>query len=65
MAGSSGASVAVTPGTNAQDQRIWIEEQSKDTNRQKGTKQAEEMKMHEPEDCQEHSACHRVAHQTA
>uniref|UniRef100_M1DIS8 Integrase core domain containing protein n=1 Tax=Solanum tuberosum TaxID=4113 RepID=M1DIS8_SOLTU len=34
---------------------IWIEEQSKDTNRQKGTKQAEEMKKGKPEDCQEHS----------
>uniref|UniRef100_M1DSS1 Uncharacterized protein n=1 Tax=Solanum tuberosum TaxID=4113 RepID=M1DSS1_SOLTU len=44
---------------------IWIEEQSKDTNRQTGTKQAEEIKMEEPEDRQEHSACHRVSYQTA
>uniref|UniRef100_M1DTM7 Uncharacterized protein n=1 Tax=Solanum tuberosum TaxID=4113 RepID=M1DTM7_SOLTU len=43
---------------------IWIEEQSKDTNRQKGTKQADEMKMAKPKDPQEHSACHQVAHQT-
>uniref|UniRef100_M1DNL8 Uncharacterized protein n=1 Tax=Solanum tuberosum TaxID=4113 RepID=M1DNL8_SOLTU len=44
---------------------ISIEEQSKDTNRQKGTKQTEEVKKGEPEDRQEHSACHRVATLTA
>uniref|UniRef100_M1DLY2 Uncharacterized protein n=1 Tax=Solanum tuberosum TaxID=4113 RepID=M1DLY2_SOLTU len=43
----------------------WIEEQSKDTNRQKETKQTEEMKKGEPEDCQEHLACRRVVHLTA
>ncbi|WMV45745.1 hypothetical protein MTR67_039130 [Solanum verrucosum] len=45
--------------------RIWIEEQSKDTNMQTGTKQAEEMKMEEPKDHQEHSTCRRVSYQTA
>ncbi|KAH0765077.1 hypothetical protein KY285_000948 [Solanum tuberosum] len=40
---------------------ICFKEQSKDTNRQKGTKQTEEMKKGEPEDRQEHSACRRVA----
>uniref|UniRef100_M1DGM2 Uncharacterized protein n=1 Tax=Solanum tuberosum TaxID=4113 RepID=M1DGM2_SOLTU len=51
---------------------ILNEEQSKDTNRQKGKKQAEEMKKGETEYRQEHSvchqeqsACHRVAHPTA
>uniref|UniRef100_M1D930 Uncharacterized protein n=1 Tax=Solanum tuberosum TaxID=4113 RepID=M1D930_SOLTU len=44
---------------------ILIEEQSKDTDRHKGTKQAEEMKMSEPKDRQDHSACHQVAHHTA
>uniref|UniRef100_M1DN85 Integrase core domain containing protein n=1 Tax=Solanum tuberosum TaxID=4113 RepID=M1DN85_SOLTU len=44
---------------------IWIEEQSKDTNRQKGTKQAEEMKKGDPVDCQEHSAYRQVAYLTA
>uniref|UniRef100_M1DUY4 Uncharacterized protein n=1 Tax=Solanum tuberosum TaxID=4113 RepID=M1DUY4_SOLTU len=43
---------------------IWIEEQSKDTNSKKGTKQAKEMKKGEHEAGQEHSACHRVAHLT-
>uniref|UniRef100_M1DW85 Uncharacterized protein n=1 Tax=Solanum tuberosum TaxID=4113 RepID=M1DW85_SOLTU len=33
---------------------IWIEEQSKDTNRQKGTKQIEELKKGKPGDRQEH-----------
>uniref|UniRef100_M1DRM0 Putative plant transposon protein domain-containing protein n=1 Tax=Solanum tuberosum TaxID=4113 RepID=M1DRM0_SOLTU len=46
------------------DNGICIEEQSKDTNKQKGTKQVEEMNMGEPEDHQEHSACRRVAYQT-
>ncbi|KAG5590041.1 hypothetical protein H5410_040555 [Solanum commersonii] len=101
MVGSSGASVTVTSGMDAQDQSmipgidaptdgviitfvelelafeasivnlsifdngIWIEEQSKDTNRQKETKQTKEMKMDESEDRQEHLTCRRVAHQTA
>ncbi|KAG5632586.1 hypothetical protein H5410_004303, partial [Solanum commersonii] len=39
----------------------WDEEQTKNTNRQKGTKQAEEMKKGEPEDHQEHSTCHQSA----
>ena len=37
-----------------------IEEQSKDTNRQKGTKQTEEVEKGEPGDCQEHLVNHRV-----
>uniref|UniRef100_M1DZC2 Uncharacterized protein n=1 Tax=Solanum tuberosum TaxID=4113 RepID=M1DZC2_SOLTU len=65
MAGSSGVNIAVTLGTDAQVQRIWIEEQRKFTNRQKGTKQDEEVKMGEPEDRQENLAFRRVAHQTA
>uniref|UniRef100_M1DLA9 Polyprotein protein n=1 Tax=Solanum tuberosum TaxID=4113 RepID=M1DLA9_SOLTU len=52
MTGSSRASVGVTPGTDADDQRIWVEEQSKDTNMQKGTKQAKRMKKGKPGDRQ-------------
>uniref|UniRef100_M1DR05 Uncharacterized protein n=1 Tax=Solanum tuberosum TaxID=4113 RepID=M1DR05_SOLTU len=44
---------------------VWIEEKNKDTNRQKGTKQTEEVKKGEPEDRQEHLACCRVATLTA
>jgi len=44
---------------------IWIKEQSKDTNMQKETKQDKEVKMGEPEDRQEYSACRRVAQMTA
>uniref|UniRef100_M1E147 Uncharacterized protein n=1 Tax=Solanum tuberosum TaxID=4113 RepID=M1E147_SOLTU len=44
---------------------LRIEEQSKDTSRQKGTKQSEEVKIGEIDDRQEHSACHRVATLTA
>uniref|UniRef100_M1DC42 Gag-pol polyprotein n=1 Tax=Solanum tuberosum TaxID=4113 RepID=M1DC42_SOLTU len=40
---------------------IWIEEQIKDTNKQKGTKQTEEVKKDEPDDRLEHLANHRVA----
>uniref|UniRef100_M1DYZ5 Uncharacterized protein n=1 Tax=Solanum tuberosum TaxID=4113 RepID=M1DYZ5_SOLTU len=40
---------------------IWIEEQSKKTNMQKGTKQTEEVKKGEPDDRQEHLANRRVA----
>uniref|UniRef100_M1E022 Integrase core domain containing protein n=1 Tax=Solanum tuberosum TaxID=4113 RepID=M1E022_SOLTU len=40
---------------------IWIEEQSKDTNRQKGTKQTDEVEKSEPDDRQDHSASCRVA----
>uniref|UniRef100_M1DFT3 Uncharacterized protein n=1 Tax=Solanum tuberosum TaxID=4113 RepID=M1DFT3_SOLTU len=39
----------------------WIEEQSKDTNMQKGTKQTEEMKKEETGDRQRHLANRRVA----
>uniref|UniRef100_M1DDP8 Uncharacterized protein n=1 Tax=Solanum tuberosum TaxID=4113 RepID=M1DDP8_SOLTU len=44
---------------------IWAKEQSKDTNRQKGTKQAKEREKSNPGDRQEYSANHRVALQTA
>uniref|UniRef100_M1DVS2 Uncharacterized protein n=1 Tax=Solanum tuberosum TaxID=4113 RepID=M1DVS2_SOLTU len=44
---------------------MWIEEQSKDTNKEKGTKQAEKMKKDEPEDRQEQFACRQVANLTA
>uniref|UniRef100_M1DGI6 Putative plant transposon protein domain-containing protein n=1 Tax=Solanum tuberosum TaxID=4113 RepID=M1DGI6_SOLTU len=47
----------VVRGKKVKCDGIWINEQSKDSKRQKGTKQAEEMKMGEPEDCQEHLAC--------
>uniref|UniRef100_M1DHE1 Uncharacterized protein n=1 Tax=Solanum tuberosum TaxID=4113 RepID=M1DHE1_SOLTU len=46
-------------------QGIWSEEQSKDTNRQKGTKQTEEVENNEPNDHQEHLTNHRVAIQFA
>uniref|UniRef100_M1DSH8 Uncharacterized protein n=1 Tax=Solanum tuberosum TaxID=4113 RepID=M1DSH8_SOLTU len=39
---------------------MWIEEQMKDTNKQKGTKQAEEGEKGKLDDCQEHSANHRI-----
>uniref|UniRef100_M1DSU9 Uncharacterized protein n=1 Tax=Solanum tuberosum TaxID=4113 RepID=M1DSU9_SOLTU len=44
---------------------IWIEEQIKDTNRQKETKQAEELKKGKPGDRIEHLANHQVACLTA
>uniref|UniRef100_M1DDQ3 Uncharacterized protein n=1 Tax=Solanum tuberosum TaxID=4113 RepID=M1DDQ3_SOLTU len=44
---------------------ILIEEQSKDTNKQIGTKQAEDIKKDEPEDHQEHLACQRVVNLTS
>jgi len=44
---------------------IWIEEQSKDANRQKGTKQTEEMNKGKPGDRQEHLVNRRVARLTA
>uniref|UniRef100_M1DG70 Uncharacterized protein n=1 Tax=Solanum tuberosum TaxID=4113 RepID=M1DG70_SOLTU len=44
---------------------IWIEDQSKDTNRQKRTKQTEEVKKGELEDRHEHLANRRVAKLTA
>uniref|UniRef100_M1DCI0 Uncharacterized protein n=1 Tax=Solanum tuberosum TaxID=4113 RepID=M1DCI0_SOLTU len=43
---------------------IWIEEHSKDTNRQKGTKQTEEVEKGEPNDRQDHSTTRRVALQS-
>ncbi|KAH0764903.1 hypothetical protein KY285_000774 [Solanum tuberosum] len=44
---------------------MWIKEQIKDTNRQKGTKQAEEVEKGEPGDRQDHSSTRRVALQSA
>ena len=43
----------------------WIEEQSMDTNKQKGTKQTKELKKDKSGDLQEHSANRRVATLTA
>ncbi|KAG5590405.1 hypothetical protein H5410_040919 [Solanum commersonii] len=66
MVGSSGAgTAAVTPGTDAHDQSvapgIWIEKQCKDTNLQKGTKQAEKMKKRKSGDRQVHLVSRRMA----
>ncbi|WMV18695.1 hypothetical protein MTR67_012080 [Solanum verrucosum] len=36
---------------------IWIKEETKDNNNEKGTKQTEEVKKGEIDDCQEHLAC--------
>ncbi|KAG5609715.1 hypothetical protein H5410_020996, partial [Solanum commersonii] len=47
------------------DNGIRIEEQSKDTNRQNGTKQTEEIKKDKLGDHQEHLVNHRVARWTA
>jgi len=44
---------------------IWVKEQGKNTNRQKGTKQAEEVEKSYPSDRQDHSVVHRVALQLA
>uniref|UniRef100_M1E0R6 Polyprotein protein n=1 Tax=Solanum tuberosum TaxID=4113 RepID=M1E0R6_SOLTU len=70
----AGSSVIDTPGIDTQDQSvalgtdaptdgasIWIEEQSKDTNVQKGTKRAERMKKSKSGDRQVHLANHRMA----
>uniref|UniRef100_M1E0C7 Gag-pol protein n=1 Tax=Solanum tuberosum TaxID=4113 RepID=M1E0C7_SOLTU len=53
--GSSALDVMAHPVSDIIRSGIWIEEQSKDTNRQKGTKQTEEMKKGEHEDLEEHS----------
>uniref|UniRef100_M1DFI3 Uncharacterized protein n=1 Tax=Solanum tuberosum TaxID=4113 RepID=M1DFI3_SOLTU len=44
---------------------MWIKEQSKDNNMQKGTKQAEEVEEGDPSDRQDHSATRRVSLQSA
>uniref|UniRef100_M1DJV4 Uncharacterized protein n=1 Tax=Solanum tuberosum TaxID=4113 RepID=M1DJV4_SOLTU len=44
---------------------MWTKEQRKETNRQKGTKQAEEVEKSNLGDHQDHSANHQVALQSA